>query len=69
MISKIITSEDDQVLDAIKSLLKIEDETDFWLDLSEMDKKSIDEGLEQLDAGQHVSRAEVQKEIEDRFNF
>lgn len=69
MISKIISSEDDNLLNSIKTLLKIEDEGDFWDELSVEDQQAINEGLSQLDAGQHVSRQSIQKEIKDRFNF
>lgn len=69
MISKIINSEDERVLDSIKSLLKIEDETDFWDELSAEDQTAINEGLAQLDAGQYVSRQSVVKDIKNRFNF
>lgn len=69
MISKIISSQDDRVLDSIKSLLKIEDETDLWDELSSEDQKAIDEGLAQLDAGEHVSRISVQQDVKSRFNF
>ena len=69
MISEIITSNDELILDSIKSLLKIEDETDFWDGLSAEDQCFINEGLAQLDAGQHVSRQTVGQDIKDRFNF
>jgi len=69
LISKIIKSEDEEVLNAIKSILKIDSEQDFWNELSDKDQKAIYEGLCQLDAGQHVTHQSVQKEIQDRFNF
>ncbi|UXP33670.1 hypothetical protein N6H18_06850 [Reichenbachiella agarivorans] len=69
MIAKIIRSEDDRVLAAIQSILEIDDETDFWDDLNTEDQAAIQEGLAQLDAGQHVSSASVRLEIKDRFNF
>ena len=69
MISKIINSNDEHVLSAIKSLLGIEDEVDFWDELSADDQAAINEGLEQLDSGQHVSHQSVREEIKNRFNF
>ena len=68
MISKIINSDDEKVLNAVKSLLKIDD-TDFWDGLSVEDQGAIDEGLYQLDNGRHVSHKLVQQEIRARFNF
>jgi len=69
MISKIISSNNDDILNAVKSILKIEDERDFWNELSMDDKAAIDEGLEQLDKGHYVSHESVQEEIKKRFNF
>lgn len=69
IISEIIKSNDEEVLNAVKSLLNIEDEVDFWEELSEADKTAIDEGLEQLDAGNYQSHESVRQEIKNRFNF
>ncbi|MDO9554451.1 hypothetical protein [Rhodonellum sp.] len=69
IISEIINSNDERILNAIKSLLNIEEEVDFWEELSAEDRAAIDEGLEQLDKGQYVSYESVRKEIKNRFNF
>ncbi|MEQ8534773.1 MAG: hypothetical protein RIB86_23175 [Imperialibacter sp.] len=69
IISEIISSNDDQILNAVKSLLNIEDEVDFWDELSPEDQAAINEGLEQLDKGQYVSHQSVREEIKNRFNF
>lgn len=69
MISEIINSTDDGVLNAVKSLLNIEDDTDFWEELSAEDQEAINEGLKQLDNGQHVAHQSIREEIKDRFNF
>ena len=69
IISEIINSNDERVLNAVKSLLNIEDEVDFWDGLSGEDRAAIDEGLAQLDKGQYLSRESVREEIKNRFNF
>jgi hypothetical protein len=69
IISEIINSNDERVLNDIKSLLKIEDEVDFWEELSSEDRAAIDQGLEQLDKGHYVSHESVREEIKNRFNF
>ena len=69
IISEIINCNDEGVLNAVKSLLNIEDEVDFWEELSAEDRAAIDEGLEQLDKGQYVSHESVRDEIKKRFNF
>lgn len=69
MISEIINSKDEDVLNAVKSLLNIEDEVDFWEGLNTEDRAAINEGLYQLDEGQHISHQSVREEIKERFNF
>lgn len=49
--------------------LKKEKEEDWWDTISEDDQAAIDEGLDQLEKGQHVSHKTVQEEIHKRFNF
>lgn len=69
IISEIIKSDDEQVLNAVKSLLNIEDPIDFWDEMSEEDREAIDEGLEQLDKGQYLSHDTFRDEIKKKFNF
>lgn len=69
MISKIIDSKDEDVLNSVKSLLGVDDELDFWEELKENDRMAIDDGLSQLDKGQYVSHDAVRSEIKKRFNF
>ncbi|MEX2592883.1 MAG: hypothetical protein WD426_08910 [Anditalea sp.] len=69
IITEIINSNDERVLNAVKSLLNIEDEVDFWEELNAEDRAAIDEGLEQLDNRQYLSHQSVREEIKNRFNF
>ena len=46
LISEILKSKDDQVLSAVKSLLKIENTGDFFDELNAEDPAAIDEALE-----------------------
>ena len=69
MISKIINSNDENVLKSIKSLLDIEDEVDVWEELNSDDQAAINEGLNQLNKGQYASHQSVREEVKDRFNW
>ena len=69
IISKIINSKDEEVLNQIKDLLNIEDEEDFWDALNAEDQNTINEGIDQLDKGQHVAHQSIQEEIKKRFKF
>lgn len=44
--------------------LNIENEVDFWKELSTEDRVAIDEGLEQWDKDQYVSQGSVRVEFE-----
>ncbi|MEM9326470.1 MAG: hypothetical protein AAGA85_12465 [Bacteroidota bacterium] len=59
IISEIINSEDDELLLKIKSLLKIEDEADWWDAIDEDEKAEIEEGLSNADKGLVKPHAEV----------
>lgn len=69
IITEIINTNDERVLNAVKSLLNIEDQGDFWEELNADDRAAIDEGLYQLEQGQYVSHESVREEIKNRFNF
>ena len=71
---KIIDSiEDHSILNAVYSILsKVKtkkSEIDFWDELSEEEKASIEEGLSQIKKGQIYSHEEVMKEIAAKFNI
>jgi len=66
MVEKIITTQDDNLLNEVKSLLGLSDH-DFWDDVSESTKASIQRGLEQSRRGETRSHEEVMSEIRSRF--
>lgn len=69
LIAAILQTENEEILEAIKNLLKIEDKLDFWDQLSLEDQEAINEGIRQLDEGKSVSFDEVKDLIKERFNF
>ncbi|OYX22826.1 MAG: hypothetical protein B7Z16_03735 [Algoriphagus sp. 32-45-6] len=69
LIAAILQTENEEILEAIKNLLKIEDQADFWDQLSLEDQEAINEGIRQLDEGKSVSFDEVKDLIKERFNF
>ncbi len=50
-------------------LPETEENADFWDQLDEKDKAAINEGLEQLQNGQHVESHVVREEIIKRFHL
>ena len=69
IISEIINTKDEDILNAVKALLNIDDETDLWDDLNAEDKAAIDEAIDQLNNGRFVTHESVQLEVKKRFNF
>lgn len=51
LIAAILQTENEEILVAIKDLLKIEERVDFWDQLGEEDQEAIQEGIKQLDEG------------------
>ena len=69
LIAAILQTENEEILEAIKSLLKIEEQADFWDQLSLEDQEAINEGIRQLDEGKSVSFEEAKDLIKTRFGF
>jgi hypothetical protein len=69
LIAAILQTENEEILEAIKKLLKIEDQADFWDQLSLEDQEAINEGINQLDEGKSVSFEEAKDLIKTRFGF
>ena len=67
LMQMLLNTQKEDVLAQVKAIL--EDETDFWETLSVEDQQAIDEGIQQLERGESVSREEADKMIRDRFNF
>ena len=66
LVEKIMTSEDDVLLNEIKLLLGLSDH-DFWNELSDPVKASIQRGLAQSGRGETIPHEKVMAEIRARF--
>lgn len=69
IVQLILNTEKPSTLKKVEDVLKNEKVTDWWDDVSENDKKAINEGLEQLDKGEYLTRSEVRSKIKEKFNF
>jgi hypothetical protein len=69
IVQLILNTEKPAILKKVEDVLKKEQVTDWWDDVSENDKKAINEGLEQLDKGEYFTRSEVRSKIKEKFNF
>ena len=61
LVKMIININSQKTINKLLNILKSEQE-DFWFDLSEMEKKEIELGIKQLDAGQRISLIDFLKE-------
>jgi len=43
--------------------------SDWWDNISNQDKKAIEDGLNQLDNGNYLERSQVRRNIKERYNF
>jgi hypothetical protein len=66
IVEKIIQSDDDGILNEISSILGVW-ENDFWTELPEDVKQSIDEAKAELDRGEGIPHEEVMAEVKRRF--
>lgn len=66
MVEKIMKSEDEALLNEVKLLLGLS-EHDFWNELSDPVKASIQRGLKQSEQGETISHEKVMAEIRARF--
>lgn len=66
IVEKIIQSNDDGLLNEIKSLLGLS-EGDFWAELSTEVKQAVNKAKGELGRGEGVPHAQVMAEIKDRF--
>jgi hypothetical protein len=66
IVEKIIQSNDDNLLNEIKSLLGLF-EDDFWAELPSEVKKAVNQAKDELDRGEGIPHSQVMAEIKDRF--
>jgi hypothetical protein len=66
MVEKIMASNDEALLEEVKQLLGLAD-GDFWNDLPESTKQSIQRGLEQSQKGETIPHEKVMADIKSRF--
>jgi len=62
LVKLIVDIDNDQIIEKLLDVLKSE-EKDFWIALSESEKKEIELGIKQLDAGQRISLDDFLKKV------
>ena len=67
LINWISTLQEDSILGKVEKIQK--EKADWWDTTSDKDKNVINEGLEQLDRGEHLTHSQARSKIKERFNF
>jgi predicted transcriptional regulator len=67
LINWISTIQEDSILEKVENIQK--EKADWWDTTSDKDKNAINEGIEQLDRGEHLTHSQVRSKIKERFNF
>lgn len=66
IVEKIIQTNDDLLLNEIKSLVGLSDR-DFWTDVPGEIKSAVNKAREELDRGEGIPHSQVMTEIKNRF--
>ena len=67
LINWISSIQEKSVISKIEKIQK--ENTDWWDKISKKDKDAINEGLEQLDRGEFLTREQVREKLKNKFNF
>jgi len=67
IINWVSTLQEEGILAEMEKLQK--EKADWWDNVSHEDKHAINEGLEQLDKGEFVTRSQVRRKIKEKYNF
>ena len=59
--------QEEDILSKVENIQK--GKADWWDKVSQKDKTAINEGLDQLDRGEYLTRDQARTKIKERFNF
>lgn len=57
------------LLNKIEEILKKNAAKDWWDEISDEEKKAIEQGLAEADRGEFISHEEVMKQVKDKYNL
>ena len=69
LVQLIINTRKPLTLKKVEEVLKSEEESDWWDEISDAERQSIEKGLEEADKGKLLPHAEVMKEVKAKYNF
>ncbi len=69
LVQLILNTEKPTVLAKVEAVFKKEKGADWWDEISEAEKKAIEESIAEADNGQLIPHAEVMKEVRAKYNL
>lgn len=67
LINWLSSVQEEDILEKVEKIQK--EKSDWWDTIDSEDKKAINEGLDQLDKGEYLTRSQVRSEIKEKFNL
>jgi len=69
LVQRILNTNKPSLLEKINKIFEQEGETDWWDELSDEERASIQEGLDQLDRGEGIPHEKVMEEIKTKYGL
>ena len=69
LVKLILETGESDLLDVVEMILKGKKTEDWWNKLSEAEKNSIEQGLEEADQGITIPHEQVMKEAKEKYNL
>ena len=69
LVQLMLNTEKPAILEKVEAVLKKEKDTDWWDEISEAEKKAIEQGIAEADSGKRIPHSEVMKEVKAKYNL
>jgi hypothetical protein len=69
LIQRILNTNKPSLLEKIAKIFELEGEADWWDELSDEERASIQEGLDQLNRGEGIPHEKVMKEMKAKYGL
>jgi thiamine pyrophosphate-dependent acetolactate synthase large subunit-like protein len=69
LVQLIINTRKPLTLKKVEEVLKRENEPDWWDEISDAERQSIEKGLAEADRGELIAHEEVMKEVKAKYNL
>lgn len=69
LVQRIINTDKPSLLKKINKILDQEGETDWWDEISDEERASIQEGLDELDRGEGIPHEKVMEELKAKYGL